>query len=795
MPWTYDKPPDVAKNWTDEEIRKCVDAANAVMEESGDDQEAIFACIHAAGKSKEQKSMETEIRAWKPCGAADLPLADRGMAWDASAAEQHVRKWAGGPDKEGMDWAKYRQAFFAYDSEHGEEFTGYKLQFADIVNGQLRAVPRGIFAVAAVLMGSRGGVDLPGEVQDAIKGKVAAYYHKIEDGLKAPWEEEKKSATPMRVGRVLSEKNRQLIQNAIQQSKEAIEALQELLDSTALTEQQRSAIYSELRSVRIVADNRVGGYGVLWGNKQERDVYNTYFTPETDFWDDKLPVRQVVLYDHGFDPKFGTQVLGHVDATRDDEIGRWIEAQLELSEQWLEAIRELAKQNKLAWSSGAVSHLVDVAPDGAVRSWPVVEYSMTPAPAEPRMLLNDEQLMNLTKFAPAIQALIGAAGKAAPEAASQVAEQAVAGADMNDTKSTEGDIQMDENKVEVKELDLDAVAEKVVEKLAAEPAVKKAGFATPNIIIPSDEITPVKAFDAWLHGGHRISPAIRAALQEGTDSEGGYIVPTEYAKELVKALYDESVIRQAGARVIPMNSDSMKVPTLTASSAAILTAEEAAYSEVEPTFGEVDFNAYKYTRLAKASDELVADSTFPLWEAVLQPDFVQAFAAAENSAFTTGTGSSQPQGVVTGATTGVTAASASAITANEVIDLYHALNYKYRPKAVWMANDATIKAIRQLKDSYGQYMWQPGLANGEPPSLLGRPIITNNSMATIAASAKVLLFGDFSYYWIGEREGLTIKRLEELYAANGQIGFRAYKRFDGNVMLAAAFQLLVMASA
>jgi HK97 family phage major capsid protein len=231
---------------------------------------------------------------------------------------------------------------------------------------------------------------------------------------------------------------------------------------------------------------------------------------------------------------------------------------------------------------------------------------------------------------------------------------------------------------------------------------------------------------------------------------------------------------------------------MTDSAAAVLTAEAASFDEKEPTFGEVTFVPYKYTKLVKASDETLNDSRIPIMDIVGQ-DATQAFAAAENAAFTTGTGSSQPQGVVTGASAGVTAAATGAITADEVIGLYHSLADLYRMNAVWMMNDATLKAIRVLKDTTNQYLWSPGLATGEPSTLLGRPVYINNSMATMATGVKSVLFGDMSYYWIADFSGMEMKRLNELYAANGQVGFTWYSRFDAHVMLSAAIKVITQA--
>jgi len=134
-------------------------------------------------------------------GDTDLPLADRDREWDGDAAVSRVREWAGGPDKEDIDWSKYKRAFFWYDSEDSENFTSYKLPFADVINGTLTAVPRGIFAVAGVLSGARGGVDIPESDIDGIKSKVEKYYARMrdefdDDSIVPPWENEGEEGLP-----------------------------------------------------------------------------------------------------------------------------------------------------------------------------------------------------------------------------------------------------------------------------------------------------------------------------------------------------------------------------------------------------------------------------------------------------------------------------------------------------------------------------------------------------------------------------------------------------------------------
>jgi HK97 family phage major capsid protein len=314
----------------------------------------------------------------------------------------------------------------------------------------------------------------------------------------------------------------------------------------------------------------------------------------------------------------------------------------------------------------------------------------------------------------------------------------------------------------------------------------------------------LKAFHAYLHGdtSREVRQALRGrkveekvALNEGTASQGGYATPDIFADELVKALPNESYVRMA-PRVTQKQalSDIVKLPTLSYTTAAVLTAEAAAYSEVEPTFGEQTFTMYKYTREVRASEEVLEDSRFDLWSEVILPDTLQAFAEAEITAFSTGTGSSQPEGVVTNAGTGLTfpTGNTTSYTADGVLDVYFALDFKYRNNATWMTSDAGHKALRKLKDSQNRYLLadnENNLLGAPAATLLGRPIITNPGIAVPAANAKSLLIGDFRYFYIMDRKGLIIKFAQELRAANGQVSWFVRKRFDSHNMLTAAFKL------
>ena len=291
-------------------------------------------------------------------------------------------------------------------------------------------------------------------------------------------------------------------------------------------------------------------------------------------------------------------------------------------------------------------------------------------------------------------------------------------------------------------------------------------------------------------------PQVINALQIGTDSEGGYLVPDEYERILVEALEEENVFRQL-AKVIRTSSGDRKIPVVTTKGTASWIDEEGAYLESDDSFGQVSIGAYKVGTMIKVSEELLNDSVFDL-EAYISREFARRIGAKEEEAFFTGDGSGKPLGVLAaagGAETGVTAASATAITADELIDLFYSLKAPYRRNAVWVLNDSTIKAIRKLKDNQGQYLWQPSLTTGAPDLLLGKPVRTSAYMPAIAADAKTVAFGDFSYYWIADRQGRSFKRLNELYAATGQVGFLASQRVDGKLVLPEAIKVLAQKSA
>ena len=284
---------------------------------------------------------------------------------------------------------------------------------------------------------------------------------------------------------------------------------------------------------------------------------------------------------------------------------------------------------------------------------------------------------------------------------------------------------------------------------------------------------------------------VHNALQVGTDSEGGYLVPDEFQRTLIEALQEQNIFRQL-AKVITTASGDRKIPVVASKGSASWIDEEAAYPESDDAFGQVSIGAYKLATMIKVSEELLNDSVFDM-PSYIAREFARRIGAAEEEAFFTGNGSGKPLGILAatgGAETGVTAASATAITMDEVMDLFYSLRAPYRRSSAFLMNDATVKALRKLKNGNGDYLWQPSVTAGTPDTLLNRPVYTSAYMPVIAASAKTILFGDLSYYWVADRAGRSFKRLNELYAPTGQVGYLSSERVDGKLILPEAVKVL-----
>jgi HK97 family phage major capsid protein len=307
-----------------------------------------------------------------------------------------------------------------------------------------------------------------------------------------------------------------------------------------------------------------------------------------------------------------------------------------------------------------------------------------------------------------------------------------------------------------------------------------------------------RAFNAWLRGTDaELDPELRAynrqrlaegrAQTVGTTTAGGYLVNYEFGSGI------EAARRAFGgmlsvSTVYPTQSGAdLLLPTVdeTGVSGSILS-ESSTISESAMTFGQLTVSSYMYTSgLVLVSNQLLQDSEFPLDQFIANA-LGERLGRAQNAHWTTGTGSSQPYGVIVGAATGKTGAAGQTTTViyNDLVDLVYSVDVAYRPNAKWMMRDATVGIIRKLQDSQNRPLWEPSVQAGQPDMIMGYPVVINNDVAAAAASAKSIAFGDFSKYIIRDVSGVQLVRMTERYADALQTGFYAFQRTGGRLVAA-----------
>ena len=281
-------------------------------------------------------------------------------------------------------------------------------------------------------------------------------------------------------------------------------------------------------------------------------------------------------------------------------------------------------------------------------------------------------------------------------------------------------------------------------------------------------------------------------LSEGVDANGGYLVPEEYDSRLIDTLTEENIMRKLGHTIT--TSGEHKINIAATKPAAAWIDEGGALSFGDATFAQINLDAHKLHVAVKVTEELLYDNAFGL-ESYIIEQFGKALSNAEEDAFLNGDGVGKPLGLLSdkgGGEVAITTASATAITADEIINLVYSLKRPYRKNAKFIMNDQTIAALRKLKDNNGAYLWQPSLQAGEVDRLFGYEVYTSPYVPIIAAGKPVIAFGDFSYYNIGDRGTRSFAELKELYAGNGMVGFVAKKRVDGKLILPEAVQILKM---
>lgn len=302
--------------------------------------------------------------------------------------------------------------------------------------------------------------------------------------------------------------------------------------------------------------------------------------------------------------------------------------------------------------------------------------------------------------------------------------------------------------------------------------------------------------------GGRVDLGEQRAQSTATGSAGGFTVPVELQPEIDKAmaawgpLWDADIVRE----ISTTSGNRIDWPTVddTAARGRIKAQNDPVDDDGsdDVAFGQKALDAYVYdTGLVRIPMELLSDSQFNV-ESLMNELFGERLGRTANDVLTTGDGIDKPQGIVTASSLGKSAAGATAITADELIDLFHSVDPAYRssPRCRWMFNDSTLAAIRKLKDGQGNYLWQMGdVRTGEPAQFLGKPYSVNQAMADIGTGNKPVIFGDLNRFVVRKVLGFQILTLRERYAERFQVGMIGFKRFDSELINAAAVKHLVNA--
>jgi len=531
-------------------------------------------------------------------------------------------------------------------------------------------------------------------------------------------------------------------------------------------------VHASFEGVKALGGGRVGGYAVLFTDEDSPDLTGDYFTKSTYFGP---ATTTMALYNHGKDETIGGLILDPVATVKRDDVGVWVEAQLDLRNKYVAAIYKLAERGLLGWSTGTAPHLVKRTQKSSgawhIDTWPLgLDSSLTPSPAEPRTLAQAIKALGLDN-------------------------------EIQKTNDKEG-IKMDKNK----EIEAEAPAENVdaMARLdGVEATLKAVGDAVMNLTkavgavnepgmnaaksapafnktrLGDDE---VKAYTHFLRTGD--SSGIKASndtdMNIGTAADGGNAVPTGHFNEIIARRDEMMLSNKLGLRKIPGIGTTVNVPTDNeADGEFVSTAEAGTFDRDAPAISQVAMTLVKYTKRVELSVELLQDEDSRLM--AFLSDFVgRGMAKTHNNLLVTE--------VAANGTQFKQFASASAIAAGEVQDIIY--NNDLEPylddaSVAWVTRPSTFGDIVSLQGNDFIYDRTPQ-GDGRGRTLAGFPVAFSQKVAAPAASAKSILFGNFYYVGWREAPGFTVLRDPYSKASTGQVVLHYYFRTVYKVLQAEA---------
>jgi len=552
----------------------------------------------------------------------------------------------------------------------------------------------------------------------------------------------------------------------------------------------------------------VGGYGVVFGGK---DLEGETFSKDTDFWLDRLTRTPPVLYQHGRDEKVRTVPLGQGAIDDPDDIGLWVEAQIALSSKYADAIRALVGKGLLGWSSGTAGHLAER--EGTlIKSWPIVEMSLTPTPAEPRTL-GVSEIRSLTEWAAGLEGLLPQTEGDSVADTEEVAAPAetiteptiIAQIETKETQMTEEIKNQGLTSDDVERL----VQEGVTKAINALPGYDTLLNAAPEGKDHAEEKSFADYLVALQRGDtKRIEDVYKAALSEESGSVGGYLVPVEYSRDILRIASERSVVRAQRPTIINMTTREWNVPALsyTGSTAgrapqlggvfATWTDEGGEKTETEPTFQNVKLVYHELSGYTLASSHVMMDAGATL-ESMLRELFADAVAFHEDWAFLQGDGVGKPLGVLKSDCLLTEVAASSTFVLSDIASMLEKFHSRRPNGGVWFMHPKVLSKLIPLADGSGatnNVIWIPSARDNAPATLFGRPIVFTDRMPILPAGTGAtqiggVLLADWSYYLIGDRAGLTIDFSPHYKFITNQGTWRFSKYLDGQPWMSAPMYL------
>jgi len=549
--------------------------------------------------------------------------------------------------------------------------------------------------------------------------------------------------------------------------------------------------------------------GVPFGGPyQGRDAHGEYFTAETDLWLERIPSRPVVYF-HGLDePDSMPDVIGQEVGWEQRDDGVWFQVVLNKASRLAQRVWEAAQHGLARASSGAIGHLVRTAPDGRILTWPMGELSLLDAsehvPANPYAvaLVRAKAAFRLAGLTPPAVDMHGRDEiyfvptegvrhelSNSRERGSLMEEQTIRNIIRQELRTSLEDL-ADSTEPNAMYLTHQAPA---VNRQRGEPTLTANG-------------TPfVDAVKAMRQGRFEVVrfQLSGKALAEGTDSAGGYLVPVEHSSQLIELLAARTAVRQAGATIVPMNSDTLQIPAQASGATAYWVAENSQISASDQVFGQVTLQAKKLAALTKLSSELFEDSD-PGVEQLVMQDLARVLAIEEDAKYLAGDGTGNtPEGLenISGVNVDTTTlgANGGTPTFDNLADMLYALDEDNVPSdgRAWIVHPRTVNTLRQVKDDSNDYLWADPAAPGDPPTLWGYPVYTTTSISITETQGtnddtSTIYLGSWPEFVIGQRKALELRASDA--AGNAfeydQVFIRAIMRVDANVRHTDSFEVL-----